>query len=36
MLQLSFTAEQMVQMISFPLAYGLFQIVDGILIVAGG
>ncbi|KAM5340608.1 sodium-dependent organic anion transporter [Glossophaga mutica] len=34
MLQLSFTAEQMVQMISFPLAYGLFQMVDGILIVA--
>ncbi|XP_036886494.1 solute carrier family 10 member 6 [Sturnira hondurensis] len=34
MLQLSFTSEQMVQMISFPLAYGLFQMVDGILIVA--
>ncbi|KAI5226007.1 sodium-dependent organic anion transporter isoform X1 [Manis pentadactyla] len=34
MLQLSFAAEQLVQMLSFPLAYGLFQILDGFLIVA--
>ncbi|XP_048640672.1 solute carrier family 10 member 6 [Marmota marmota marmota] len=34
MLQLSFTAEQLVQMFNFPLAYGLFQLVDGVLIVA--
>ncbi|XP_066241526.1 sodium-dependent organic anion transporter [Saccopteryx leptura] len=34
MLQLSFTAEQLVQMLSFPLAYGLFQLLDGVLIVA--
>ncbi|XP_073748005.1 sodium-dependent organic anion transporter isoform X2 [Callorhinus ursinus] len=35
MLQLSFTAKQLVQMLSFPLAYGLFQLLDGFLIVAG-
>lgn len=35
MLQLSFTAEQLVQVLSFPLAYGLFQLLDGFLIVAG-
>uniref|UniRef100_I3LIG7 Solute carrier family 10 member 6 n=1 Tax=Sus scrofa TaxID=9823 RepID=I3LIG7_PIG len=34
MLQLSFTAEQLVQVLSFPLAYGLFQLLDGFLIVA--
>uniref|UniRef100_A0A8C3YQD5 Solute carrier family 10 member 6 n=1 Tax=Catagonus wagneri TaxID=51154 RepID=A0A8C3YQD5_9CETA len=34
MLQLSFPAEQLVQMLSFPLAYGLFQLLDGFLIVA--
>ncbi|XP_008704396.1 solute carrier family 10 member 6 [Ursus maritimus] len=34
MLQLSFTAKQLVQMLSFPLAYGLFQLLDGFLIVA--
>lgn len=34
MLQLSFTAEYLVQMFSFPLAYGLFQLLDGFLIVA--
>ncbi|KAK1345761.1 hypothetical protein QTO34_008225 [Cnephaeus nilssonii] len=34
MLQLSFTAQQLVQMISFPLSYGLFQMLDGFLIVA--
>ncbi|MBZ3880101.1 Solute carrier family 10 member 6 [Sciurus carolinensis] len=34
MLQLSFTAEHLVQMFNFPLAYGLFQLVDGVLIVA--
>lgn len=34
MLQLSFTAEQLVQMLNFPLAYGLFQLLDGFLIVA--
>ncbi|KAL4679316.1 hypothetical protein H8958_010884 [Nasalis larvatus] len=34
MLQLSFTAEHLVQMLSFPLAYGLFQLIDGFLIVA--
>ncbi|XP_036114738.1 solute carrier family 10 member 6 [Molossus molossus] len=33
-LQLSFTAEQMVQMLSFPLAFALFQMLDGFLIVA--
>ncbi|EHH26021.1 Sodium-dependent organic anion transporter, partial [Macaca mulatta] len=36
MLQLSFTTEHLVQMLSFPLAYGLFQLIDGFLIVAGG
>ncbi|XP_003265909.1 solute carrier family 10 member 6 [Nomascus leucogenys] len=34
MLQLSFTAEHLLQMLSFPLAYGLFQLIDGFLIVA--
>ncbi|PNJ52654.1 SLC10A6 isoform 1 [Pongo abelii] len=34
MLQLSFTAEHLAQMLSFPLAYGLFQLIDGFLIVA--
>ncbi|XP_014994245.2 sodium-dependent organic anion transporter [Macaca mulatta] len=34
MLQLSFTTEHLVQMLSFPLAYGLFQLIDGFLIVA--
>ncbi|XP_029799370.1 solute carrier family 10 member 6 [Suricata suricatta] len=34
MLQLSFPAKQLVQMLSFPLAYGLFQLLDGFLIVA--
>ncbi|KAF5926695.1 hypothetical protein HPG69_001324 [Diceros bicornis minor] len=34
MLQLSFTAKDLVQMLSFPLAYGLFQLLDGFLIVA--
>lgn len=34
MLQLSFSTQQLVQMISFPLTYGLFQMLDGILIVA--
>ncbi|XP_012502638.1 PREDICTED: solute carrier family 10 member 6 [Propithecus coquereli] len=34
MLQLSFSAEHLVQMYSFPLAYGLFQLLDGFLIVA--
>ncbi|KAK2492524.1 hypothetical protein MC885_012472 [Smutsia gigantea] len=34
MLQLSFAAEHLIQMLSFPLAYGLFQILDGLLIVA--
>ncbi|XP_040823173.1 solute carrier family 10 member 6 [Ochotona curzoniae] len=34
MLQLSFTAEYLVQMFNFPLAYGLFQLVNGLLIVA--
>ncbi|KAL2780559.1 solute carrier family 10 member 6 [Daubentonia madagascariensis] len=34
MLQLSFSAEYLVQMYSFPLAYGLFQLLDGFLIVA--
>ncbi|XP_012579443.1 PREDICTED: solute carrier family 10 member 6 isoform X3 [Condylura cristata] len=34
MLQLSFTAKQLVQMLTFPLAYGLFQLLDGFLIVA--
>ncbi|XP_044080516.1 solute carrier family 10 member 6 [Neovison vison] len=34
MLQLSFTTKQLVQMLSFPLAYGLFQLLDGFLIVA--
>ncbi|XP_003414240.1 sodium-dependent organic anion transporter [Loxodonta africana] len=34
MLQLSFTAEQLIQMFNFPLAYGLFQLVDGFLIIA--
>lgn len=36
MLQLSFSAKQLVQMLSFPLSYGLFQLLHGILIVAGG
>ncbi|XP_046513276.1 sodium-dependent organic anion transporter isoform X1 [Equus quagga] len=34
MLQLSFTARELVQMLSFPLAYGLFQLLDGFLIIA--
>nr|XP_020140939.1 solute carrier family 10 member 6 [Microcebus murinus] len=34
MLQLSFSTEHLVQMYSFPLAYGLFQLLDGFLIVA--
>ncbi|XP_017400638.1 solute carrier family 10 member 6 [Cebus imitator] len=34
MLQLSFTAEHLVKMLSFPLAYGLFQLIHGFLIVA--
>ncbi|XP_058151977.1 sodium-dependent organic anion transporter [Dasypus novemcinctus] len=34
MLQLSFTTTQLVEMFSFPLAYGLFQVLDGFLIVA--
>ncbi|XP_037686133.1 solute carrier family 10 member 6 [Choloepus didactylus] len=34
MLQLSFTAKQLVQMFSFPLAYGLFQLLDGFVIIA--
>lgn len=34
MLQLSFSTQQLVQMISFPLTYGLFQMLDGVLIVA--
>ncbi|XP_057584775.1 sodium-dependent organic anion transporter [Hippopotamus amphibius kiboko] len=34
MLQLSFTAKQLGQMLSFPLAFGLFQLLDGFLIVA--
>ncbi|XP_007947028.1 solute carrier family 10 member 6 [Orycteropus afer afer] len=34
MLQLSFTAEQLIQMFTFPLAYALFQLVDGFLIIA--
>ncbi|XP_021557992.1 solute carrier family 10 member 6 [Neomonachus schauinslandi] len=34
MLQLSFTTKQLVQMLSFPLAYGLFQLLDGFLIVS--
>ncbi|XP_010605020.1 solute carrier family 10 member 6 isoform X3 [Fukomys damarensis] len=33
MLQLSFTAEHLVQMFNFPLAYGFFQMLDGFLIV---
>nr|KAF6432386.1 solute carrier family 10 member 6 [Rousettus aegyptiacus] len=33
MLQLSFTARQLVQILSFPLSYGLFQMLDGVLIV---
>ncbi|XP_004390462.1 sodium-dependent organic anion transporter [Trichechus manatus latirostris] len=33
MLQLSFTAEQLIQMFNFPLVYGLFQLVDGFLII---
>ncbi|XP_021104462.1 solute carrier family 10 member 6 isoform X2 [Heterocephalus glaber] len=33
MLQLSFTAEHLVQMFNFPLAYGFFQMLDGLLIV---
>ncbi|ELK16392.1 Solute carrier family 10 member 6 [Pteropus alecto] len=33
MLQLSFTAKQLVQILSFPLSYGLFQMLDGVLIV---
>lgn len=33
MLQLSFSAKQLVQMLSFPLAYGLFQVLNGILII---
>ncbi|XP_012885266.1 PREDICTED: solute carrier family 10 member 6 [Dipodomys ordii] len=34
MLQLSFASENLVQMFNFPLAYGLFQMLDGFLIVA--
>ncbi|XP_048220230.1 solute carrier family 10 member 6 [Perognathus longimembris pacificus] len=34
MLQLSFTSENLVQMFNFPLAYGFFQLLDGVLIVA--
>ncbi|OWK13638.1 SLC10A6, partial [Cervus elaphus hippelaphus] len=34
MLQLSFTAEQLVQILNFTLAYGLFQVLDGFLMVA--
>ncbi|XP_054995041.1 sodium-dependent organic anion transporter [Sorex araneus] len=33
-LQLSFAAEQLVQMLCFPLAYGLFQLLDGFIIIA--
>ncbi|KAM6220943.1 sodium-dependent organic anion transporter [Rhynchocyon petersi] len=33
MLQLSFTDEQLIQMFHFPLAYGLFQLVYGFLII---
>lgn len=33
MLQLSFTAEHLVQMFNFPLAYGFFQLLDGLLIL---
>lgn len=33
-LQLSFSAEQLVQMLCFPLAYGTFQVLDGFLIIA--
>lgn len=35
MLQLSFTAEQLAQIFNFTLAYGLFQMLDGFLMVAG-
>ncbi|GAB1289904.1 Solute carrier family 10 member 6 [Apodemus speciosus] len=34
MLQLSFSAEHLVQLLNFALAYGLFQVVHGLLIVA--
>uniref|UniRef100_A0A8C5NXP2 Solute carrier family 10 (sodium/bile acid cotransporter family), member 6 n=2 Tax=Jaculus jaculus TaxID=51337 RepID=A0A8C5NXP2_JACJA len=34
MLQLSFTGEHLLQMFNFPLAYGFFQLLDGLLIVA--
>ncbi|XP_003790075.1 solute carrier family 10 member 6 [Otolemur garnettii] len=34
MLQLSFSAEYLAQMYFFPLAYGLFQVLDGFLIIA--
>ncbi|XP_006867831.1 PREDICTED: solute carrier family 10 member 6 [Chrysochloris asiatica] len=34
MLQLSFNAEQLVQMFNFPLMYGLFQLVVGFIIIA--
>nr|XP_002745671.2 sodium-dependent organic anion transporter isoform X1 [Callithrix jacchus] len=34
MLQLSFTAEHLIKMLSFPLAYGLFQLIHGFLIIA--
>ncbi|XP_075400185.1 sodium-dependent organic anion transporter [Tenrec ecaudatus] len=34
MLQLSFPAEQLVQIFHFPLTYGLFQLIDGFLIIA--
>ncbi|XP_004629320.1 solute carrier family 10 member 6 [Octodon degus] len=33
MLQLSFTAGDLVQMFNFPLAYGFFQLLDGLLII---
>ncbi|KAL6082213.1 hypothetical protein STEG23_008437 [Scotinomys teguina] len=35
MLQLSFTAEYLVQLFNFALAYGLFQVLHGLFIVAG-
>ncbi|XP_055967114.1 sodium-dependent organic anion transporter [Sorex fumeus] len=33
-LQLSFAADQLVHMLCFPLAYGLFQLLDGFIIIA--
>lgn len=35
MMQLSFSAEYLVQLLNFALAYGLFQVLHGLLIVAG-